>query len=451
MSNPNFKQEFENSLQRLAQINDAIDANLKSKQEFSARIIQRLSAINDKVKQLGDAIKTLKDELTNLQAQAATNNTHIENIGTEVSSLKTQILQLTDERNKAIAELDQLKKQYQTDIQDFQKRIDDCEEKLRQLTEQNVQITQQRDALDAELKKTGDVGTAHADELKKMSDQHAQELQQKDEQLRLQQDANNAKIKQLQDEIAVKEAELNKTIADVGNNASQLQEQIVTLNKEKEEKENQIAQLQAQITALQNENQDLVNRIIAATQAIADATNRLQELNDPAAFNETELDAKFQELEASVQQISNAIQGNPLANNETSLQPMPGQNRFPSDTQILLNGQNLTLQQIILQLKNKPQKDRNTGGPSKYALALSAVYKAQTAEEVVQALQSLNVGAKNGSIYGGKKTKKHRKQKGGYTYKLNSKRRSISSRSSSKRKSDTTTSITGTRRHSKRR
>ena len=85
MSNPNFKQEFENSLQRLAQINTAIDANIKGKQEFSAKIIQRVSAINDKVKQLGDAIKRLKDELTNLQAQAAANNNRIADIGTEVS------------------------------------------------------------------------------------------------------------------------------------------------------------------------------------------------------------------------------------------------------------------------------------------------------------------------------------------------------------------------------
>jgi len=429
MSNPNFKQEFEQSLQRLAQVNTAIDANLRGKQEFSARIIQRLSAINDKVKQLGDAIRALKEQLTNLQAQAAANNTHIEDIGTEVNGLRGQIAQLTDQRDKAVTELDQIKKQYQTDVQDFQKRIDDCEEKLRQLTDQNVAITQQRDALDAQLKQTGDVGRAHAEELKKLTDQHIQELQQKDEQLRLQQEANNMAIKQLQDEIAAKEAELNKTITDVGNNATELQAQIAQLNREKQEKDNQIAQLQGDITALQTENQDLINRIIAATQAITEATDRLRELNDPAAFNETELDAKFQELEASVQQISNAIQGNPVANNQASGNQASGQVRLPVDTQINFNGQQLTLGLIMSQLRTKPQKDRNTDGPSKYALAINAVSKAQTPEEVIQALQSLSVGAKNGAIFGGKKTKKRRKQKGGYTYKANSKRKSITTAS----------------------
>ena len=433
MSNPNFKQEFEQSLQRLAQINTAIDANLRGKQEFSARIIQRLTAINDKVKQLGDAIRALKAQLTNLQAQAAANNTHIEDIGTEVNGLRAQIAQLTDQRDKAIAELDQFKKQYQADVQDFQKRIDDCEEKLRQLTAQNAEITKQRDALQAELGQKGDLGAAHAEELRKLTEQHTQELQQKDEQLRLQQEANNARIKQLQDEIAAKEAELNNTITDVGNNATQLQAQIDQLTREKQEKDNQIAQLQGDITALQTENQDLINRIIAATQAISEATDRLQDLNDPAAFNEAELDAKFQELEASVQQISNAIQGNPVANNQASGRPIAGQSILPPATPIVFKGQNLTLGLIRNQLGSKPQVDRVTNGPSKYAIALRGLNNAQTPEQVLQALNSSGVDAKNGSIYGGKKTKKNkkvRKQKGGYTYKLNSKRRSISTTSS---------------------
>ena len=444
MSNPNFKQDFEQSLQRLAQVNTAIDENLRGKQEFSARIIQRLSAINDKVKQLGDSIRELKVQLTNLQAQAATNNTHIADIGTEVNGLREQIAQLTDQRDKALAELDQLKKQYQTDVQDFQKRIDDCEEKLRQLTTQNAEITKQRDALQAELGQRGDLGAAHAEELKKLTDQHTQELQQKDEQLRLQQEANNAAIKQLQDEIAAKEIELNNTVTDVGNNATQLQAQIDQLTREKQEKDAQVTQLQGDITALQTENQDLINRIIAATQAITEATNRLRELNDPAAFNEAELDAKFQELEASLQQISNAIQGNPVANNQASGRPGAVQNILSPDTPIAFKGQNLTLGLIISQLRKKPQTIRNTNAPSKYALALRGVNDAQTPEQVLQALNSSGVDAKNGAIFGGKKTKKIRKQKGGYTYKVNSKRRSITS--SSSRSSATGRGITRSKR-----
>lgn len=433
MSNPNFKQEFDNSLQRLAQINAAIDQNIRGKQEFSGRIIQRLSAINEKVKQLGDAIRALKDELSRLQAQAAANNSQITDIGNEVNTLKGQIAQLTDERDKAIAELDRLKKQYQADVQDFQKRIDDSEAQLRELTNQNTTLTQQRDALQAELTQQGDLGAAHAEELRRLGEQHAEELRQKDEQLRLQQEENERAMAALQADIAAKEADLNQRIADAGNNAAQLQGQIDTLNREKQDKDNQIAQLQAQITALQNENTDLVNRIVAATQAISDATNRLNELNDPASFNEAELDAKFQELEASVQQISNAIQGNPVPVNQASGNQIPTVTRLKFDTPINYKGTDFTVGTIVNTLKSKPQVDRNTGGPSKYAAALTAVHNAATPGEVLQALNSNGIDVKNGAIFGGKKskkTKKVRKQKGGYTYKTNSKRKSISTTSS---------------------
>ena len=432
MSNPTFKQDFENSLQRLAQINTAIDANIKGKQDFSAMIIQKLSAINEKVKQLGDSINALKEQLTNLQTQAATNNSQIGDKSKEVENLTSQITQLTGDRDKCLAELDQLKQQYQADVQDFQKRIDECEDKLRQLNDQNTTITAERDSIRNELEQKGDLGTAHADELKKLTDQHAQELQQKDEQLKLIQEDNASKMKQLQDEIAAKETELNQQVADVGNNAGQLQTQIEQLTKEKQEKEDQITGLQEQITGLQTENQDLISRIMAATQAIIESTNRLGELNNPDAFNEAELNAKFKEVEASIQQISNAIQGNSVANNQLAAgQPESVKGKLPPDTPIIIDGINFTLGSIITQLKAKKQKVKHTGEPNKYTLALDAVYKANTPEEVIEALKS-NVTLKNGAIMGGKKTrknKKQRKQKGGYTYKVNSKRKSITTAS----------------------
>ena len=446
MNKDQIKQNFETSLQQLGEINTAIEANIRGKQEFSRKISERLSEINDKVKQIGAAIITLRGQLADLQGQAAANNSQITNIGTEVNDLRGQIAQLTDQRDKALAELDQLKRQYQADVQGFQKRIDDCEEKLRQLQDQNVAITQQRDALQAELTQTGEQGAAHAAELKKLTDQHTQELQQKDEQLKAQQDANAAAMKQLQDEIAAKEVELNQRTVDVGNNAAQLQAQIDQLTREKEAKDAQIAQLQADIAALQTENDDLIARIVAATQAIADATNRLRELNDPATFNEAELDAKFQELEASVQQISNAIQGNPVANNQAAAgQIAQGQNsnadqgpsRVP-DTQLFKIGdKDYPLPEIrrLFQTKISRIPKGNREVLEKYNSALRGVNSAQTPQEVIQAISGFTVNATGDSIKGGKKTKKirkqkNRKQKGGFTYKKNLKRGSISTTSS---------------------
>jgi chromosome segregation ATPase len=463
MSAADYKQNFEQSLQRLGQINAAIEANIKNKQDFSGKIIQRLSVINGKVKQLGDVIRGLKEQLTNLQGQAAANNSQIGDKNKQVDGLTVQNTQLTGERDKVVTELDQLKQQYQVDVQGLQKGIDDCEQKLRQLTTQNETIIQRRDALDAELKQTGEQGTKHAEEIKNLTDQNAQQLQQKDQQMTALQEQNNVQINQLKEqhiqelqqtdeqlaaiqsqnniqinqlnqEIAAKEAELNQKVTEVGSNATQLQAQIEQLTREKQEKDAQIAKLQGDITDLQNENQDLISRIIAATQAISDAAGKLRELDNPAAFNEAELDEQFKEIEASIQQISNSIQGNPVAfNQDAAGQLTQIQNKLPSDISIAFNGQNLTLGLIRTQLGKKPQTVRNTNAPSKYALALDRVRNAQTPEEVIQALKSNGVDIKNGTIYGGKKTKKNKKnkkQKGGYTYKNNLKRGSISTTAS---------------------
>jgi DNA repair exonuclease SbcCD ATPase subunit len=264
-----------------------------------------------------------------------------------------------------------------------------------------------------------------------LTDQHIQELQQKDEQLRLQQEANNARIKQLQDEIAAKEAELNNTITDVGNNATQLQAQIEQLTREKQQKDAQIAQLQGDIAALRDENTDLYNRIVAATQAIAEATNRLGELNDPATFNEAELDAKFQELEESIQRISNVIQagppqpGPPQGGPPQAGPPQPGpQQRIPGNTRILYENVQFTFDSLSRQLETKAQQDPRPN--NKYSQALQQLQGANDADDVVAILNANRIGTtRNGGIKGGKKTKKIRKQKGGYTYKVNSKRRSI--------------------------
>jgi multidrug efflux pump subunit AcrB len=73
---------------------------------------------------------------------------------------------------------------------------------------------------------------------------------------------------------------------------------------------------------------------------------------------------------------------------------------------------------------------------NKYDDALKAMYEAKSQEDVIRALQSNNVDIKNGAVMGGKKTKKirkqkNKKQKGGFTYKKNLKRGSISTAISS--------------------
>lgn len=422
-----FKQKFDESLQRLGQINTAIDDNIKSKQEFSNQVVSRLKGINDKIRQLADSIKGLKNELTNLQTQVATNNTGIQNKDAEIQQLKSQIDQLTNEKAAAINELEQLKTQYMADTQDFQKRIDEYEANLRTLTEQNASITAERDGLRNELQSKGDLSSSHAGEIQKLTDQHNEQLLQRDEQLKLQQEEIVTKMKQLQEEIATKDAELNNVTNDLNNKASALTEQINDLTKQNQEKDQTVQQLQEQLNNLQAENEDLTQRIIAATVAIIEATNRLQELNNPASFDQAGLDAAFAEVESSIQEISNAIQGN---SGNSGNSKMSANSKMSGNEIINYKGIQKPLSKIMKELKAKPQQDLfdpNNPKPSNYALALQDIYNGK---EPAKALADNFIEVKNGAILGGKKTKKNRrykKQKGGFTYKSNAKRKSFSS------------------------
>lgn len=418
-----FKQKFDESLQRLGQINSAIDDNIKSKQEFSNQVVSRLKGINNKIRQLADSIKGLKNDLTNLQTQVATNNTGIQNKDAEMQQLKTQIEQLTNEKAAAINELEQLKSQYMADTQDFQKRIDECEANLRALTEQNTAISAERDGLRNELQSKGDLASTHAGEIQKLTDQHNEQLLQREEQLKLQQEEVSTKMKQLQDEIATKDAELTKATDEFNSKASDLTQQINALTQQNQEKEQTIQQLQDQLNNLKAENEDLTQRIIAATVAIMEATNRLQELNNPASFDQAGLDSAFAEVESSIQEISNAIQGNSGNSGNTKKSNMSG------NEIINYKGMQKPLSKIMKELKAKPQQDLfdpNNPKPTNYALALQDIYNGK---EPVKALADNFIEVKNGVILGGRKTKKNRKykQKGGFTYKSNAKRKSFSS------------------------
>jgi chromosome segregation ATPase len=414
-----FKTDFEAGLRKLGEINAAIDSNIRSKQEFSTQVISRLKDINQRIRGLADAITQLKTELTGLQEQVQINQTGISGKETEIIKLKEEIERLKQERDAAIAELEQLKKQYMADTQDFQKRIDDCEGQLRTLTDQLNTITAERDSLKTELQNKGDLAATHAGELQNLTDQHTQKLLEKDEQLKLQQEDCAGKMKNLQDEIAARDIEIARLRSVFENDNGNMRRQIDELNRQNQELQQNIQQLQEQLRVLQEENEDLKNRIISATMAIMEATNRLQELNDPSSFDQAGLNSAFAQVEASIQDISNAIQGRGNA---------VIQERQSNPNVVNFQGVQFNIADLLQQLKAKSKQvpiDRITGQQSSYVIALQAIQSGTNPE---QALADAKVPVKNGKIMGGKtKKRKHKKQRGGFTYKNNAKRRTFTS------------------------
>jgi len=187
---------------------------------------------------------------------------------------------------------------------------------------------------------------------------------------------------------------------------------------------------------LQNENKELQQRIVAATESINTAVKNLQDISDDATNNQnTENVTKlFAQVEASIEDINKAIQGSPTQGPPTQGPPTQGpptqgqSQSIPSSEPIIgVNGvpQGYTFGDLLNQLQTK---SRQQNGRSKYSDALTQIKTTNNINDIPKILNSSNIEFKNNSIMGGKKhkTKKHRKQKGGFSYKLNSKRKGLS-------------------------
>ena len=429
MANANFLQEFDDSLKKLSQLNDVIVANTQSRKEYSTAIIQNLKAINEKIKGLLDKVKQLKTQVVGLQGQVDNNTSGITNTEAQINKLEQQISKLTAENTACDNNLNELTTQSTADIAAAQKKIDECEQKLSGLTQQNITIQAEVDALKKAAEGNGD----HATQIDDITKQNAAQLQQL-------QDANNAKMTDLQNQISQKDAEIARLTQESTGNASQLQAQIAKQQAEITAYQEQITVLQKQADDLKQENDNLIQRIIAATTAINEATQNLQQLSDPSSYNQAELAQAFKDIEKSIQDIYNALEG---STSEAGPVAGPGSKRGLNDNpEIHLQNMDkkpfsLKQRQLIDILKEKPQKDNFTGGPSKYAIALKAVQNARNEQEVLDGLKGIEI--KNNTVMGGKKrkTKKNKKQKGGFKYSNKAKRTpfSVSRSTLSNRKS----------------
>ena len=328
-----------------------------------------------------------------------TNKSGIANNDKQMQELQKQVQDLNLEKQKLIDQLKQLTDSSNQKIQETQDKINTDEAKIRELTSQN-------EMLNTQIKK---------------------------------QEENNEKIKQLQQKIDQQDQQIQKMQNDHASAVNQTSDQLNALTQTENELKQKIDQLNQQIQQLQNENQDLQKRIVDATKAINSAIENLQDISDDAKNNQnTENISKlFAQVEASIEDISRSIQGQsaqPSSASSAALPQAPASNSTisPSQPVVGINGapQGFTFQDLLQQLQRKSTSIA-PGRPNKYSDALSQLRVINNINQVPQILNSNGIIFKNNNIFGGKKykTKKMKKQKGGFTYKPNSKRKSLSTTS----------------------
>jgi predicted nucleic acid-binding Zn-ribbon protein len=458
--NQKVKEDFDASLQRLGEINNAIAANIENKKQFSRQIIERLSNVNKKIQELADKIKGLKAELDNLKGVVTGNTSDIGNKDKEIQALKAQIVTLDQEKTKAEGDLAQLRDTFQKEKEQLERGAADAEAQLRNVSDQVNALTAERDALKAELAGRGDpadhakaiedLTNQHAAQTQAQQAQHQQELDQQKQDLQKQiQDKDNEIAQAIAEShrLAAELATANQQILDLGIQMQELtgrtQQQIADLTTERDNLAAQIAGLQQQIQVLTDENADLIQRIMAATRAISEATDSLRQIsdNDPTQFNQEEVERSFAEIEASIQAISNSLSGSPAPPQIPVQKPSISGRKAGMDpnTNITVKDNKnaditFTLKQLMEELRVKAGR---VAGIDKYETALTAIRAATTPQEVVDILRTNNIAFKNGAMMGGRKTRRRGRktrrgrrtrkngQRGGFIYKSHTKRRSL--------------------------
>lgn len=418
MAENDFIQQFEASIQRLNQVRRGIQANIEMKEQFTNNIKDSLTEINRRLAALIGEITNLKNQADELEGHVNRNTASINDKDRQYQELQAQIAQLQAQHEADVRALNEQKEELRQETVRLQQQINDCEKNLREVTKLKEQLTAERDALRNELSGKGE-----------QANQHAQEIQRLTEEAQQREQALTDRINECENRIQ----EFERQIGDKDN-------EIARVNQEHQNTrgaaENQSQTLQQQIDRLTQQNDQLREKIVAATQAILEAADDLDRILKavPNATSQREINAILREIEQSLQNISNVIQGQRAA----AAAPPAEQNILPT-TQITLldsaTGQpaNVSFEQIMREVT---QKSRIRGPQGdKYRDALNQLNNERDSANVARILANNNVGFKNGAIFGGRKTKKNRKQKGGFTYKSTSRRRSISSTPKSTRRS----------------
>ncbi len=436
-----FKGEFQNQLQSLDEaITAAVTSNNERNTTFSNTVIANLTEINDRIATLAEGIRRLKQELTGLQNQMQQNTGQIDANANQMDALRAENAQLSQANQNLQNEFEQLR----SNIDTHQHRIDELEGQVRQLTQERDTLIQERDSIRQELTQTGDDGAAHATQIQRLTESHRTELQQQTEDCTRRIEEINNQLQPLREEIVRKDTEIESLTRELASKNTEIEQ----LNVRNTENDERYAELQGLNQNLQAENAELADIIRNATTTIRSAIERMQEFNNPNAFNERDKNRILSEINAAINEISLIIdrapnQGPPPMQ-ASPMQASPRPNVTPNSSKkytwplnigpVTINGKTYDTNNLIKQLEAKANQnkiDRNTNRPSKYVVALQDIQSAienGRPDQIAQIFTNNISLNKNGIILGGKtkKRRKYKKQRGGFTYKQNAKRKTFS-------------------------
>jgi chromosome segregation ATPase len=362
-------EEFESKLTKLNEVRNKVGPNLEFKSKFTESVKNGLNDIKSRVIQLTSLISGLKKTSDDLQQKINSNSSAIGDKDNQIQQLTQQINALNQQKQTADQEANVQKQATQEQINNLQQKINQTEEQLR---ESQTKLQEQQTTI-----------------------QKINEYEQK--------------IQNLEQQLREKE--------------QQTQQNIQQINEQLENSKTQITQLQSQIEPLQKENQQLTQRLIKATESIQQATEDLERVltSVPNEDSKQEFDNLINdirnEIDKTLQNISSATQGRDTYNleenynNLLSLRKSSDARNYNAFIQSLNNGQlENQINQLIRGVDNGEQN------------SIQQLKKILSDNKIMVRTNYYGIGGKR---HRHSHRRKHRTQTGGFTYKTNSKRKSI--------------------------
>ena len=293
---------------------------------------------------------------------------------------------------------------------------------MREVTQERDALKNEKTALQTELSTKSDNQAQHAEEINRLTQESDQKLKDQETQLNQKIQDCEAKIIDFQKQLREKDEQYANAQQECTNKQASTIQNVETLQKQVNE-----------LTALNN---TLLGKIKEASDAIDSAASNLESISNavPNATTKQEIDQLLGEIDNSIQNINKAVQA-PVAQGPAPVSPNTPISLADLNSQQRVD---INLRDLMDMLTRKASQVRrnNPTAQNKYADAINQINSASSANEISAIIMRNNISVKDGAVSGGKgKTKKYRKQKGGFTYKSSSRRRSITSATGSKRRS----------------
>ena len=393
-------ERFQASIDRLSEINNKAIISIKNSKDFNKSVYDRLVPINQKIKDILNYITKINARIKELEGQVQQNQQMGQGNAAEIEQLKTEIEQLKADKQQLTQEKTEL------------------DATIQQLTTEKEAIQRELDALKTTIEAKGGEDAAKAAAIEEAAKKNQTALDEVNAQL--------ATCKQEVEQLKIEKEQNNKSIKD---NTDAVQK------------------LTAENTALKTENDELIQKIMTATIAISGAQETIDKIfNDGVGTNsdsQKEVNNILTEIERELGLINDAIQGRGTATDgpsqfvetttkglrtkTTETQPAPTANQSAILTPEQLNDFNKSLKILNNKIANSDPKDNNKRMLySKTRTNLQNAINngdAKTATEILSKPPFLNKGR---SVQGGK-TKKRRRQRGGFVVGKTKKRERISS------------------------